>query len=190
MDLGKKIAARRKALKLSQEYLADQLGISRQAVSKWETGQSEPSAQNLAELAALLEITVSELVEPEQNIPPQDAPQSPGLAHALRVFAIIAYTGGAVLYTIKTNDPFFPLFAIAVTMIPAIFMAINILKLPAEARMRTALKELGYCAVICCLVLFVEPLIGNVFTSVIIMICCVVYIKYIRFPHIYHSGAA
>ena len=58
------------------------------------------------------------------------------------------------------------------------------------AARRKTLKELGYCAVICCLVLFVDPLIGNVFTSVIIMICCVVYIKYIRFPHIYHSGAA
>lgn len=67
MSLNENIKAKRTALKLSQEYVADQLGISRQAVSKWETGQSEPSASNLAELAALFEITVSELVDP-QNI--------------------------------------------------------------------------------------------------------------------------
>ncbi|MBO5283092.1 MAG: helix-turn-helix transcriptional regulator, partial [Lachnospiraceae bacterium] len=36
MSLGQSIAARRKELKLSQEYIAEQLGVSRQAVSKWE----------------------------------------------------------------------------------------------------------------------------------------------------------
>ena len=41
MALGENIKSRREALKLSQEYIAEQLGVSRQAVSKWETGQSE-----------------------------------------------------------------------------------------------------------------------------------------------------
>ncbi len=65
MALSENIKARRMALKMSQEYVAEQLGISRQAVGKWETGKSEPTAANLAELAALFEMSVSELVEPE-----------------------------------------------------------------------------------------------------------------------------
>lgn len=55
-------------LKLSQEYVADQLGISRQAVAKWESGKSTPTAANLAELAALFEMNISELVEPENYV--------------------------------------------------------------------------------------------------------------------------
>ena len=64
MSLSQNIKNKRKELKLSQEYIADQLGVSRQAVSKWETGQSEPTASNLTELAALFDISLSELVEP------------------------------------------------------------------------------------------------------------------------------
>ncbi len=67
MELGEKIKARRKQLKLSQEYVADQIGISRQAVAKWESGKSDPAAANLAELAAILETTVSELVGCEEE---------------------------------------------------------------------------------------------------------------------------
>lgn len=61
MNLGENIKARRQELKLSQEYVAEQLGVSRQAVSKWETGQSEPTASNLIRLAEVFEISLSEL---------------------------------------------------------------------------------------------------------------------------------
>lgn len=67
MNIGENIKYHRNRLHLSQEYVADQLGISRQAVSKWETGQSQPTARNLADLAMLYEISLSELVEPERN---------------------------------------------------------------------------------------------------------------------------
>ena len=53
MALSEAIKARRQALKLSQEYVADQLGISRQAVAKWEAGSSTPTADSLARLADL-----------------------------------------------------------------------------------------------------------------------------------------
>lgn len=66
MALSENIKARRNQLKMSQEYVADQLGISRQAVAKWESGKSNPTAANLAELAALFELNISELVDPEQ----------------------------------------------------------------------------------------------------------------------------
>ena len=67
MNLGENIKSRREKLKLSQEYVAEQLGVSRQAVSKWETGQSEPTANNLIRLAEVFEISLSELVDPHKN---------------------------------------------------------------------------------------------------------------------------
>ena len=67
MALGENIRKRREELRLSQGYVAEQLGVSRQAVSKWETGQSEPTAGNLVQLAEVFGISLSELVEPQRD---------------------------------------------------------------------------------------------------------------------------
>lgn len=71
MSLGSNISDKRKSLKLSQEYVAEQLGVSRQAVSKWETNRSEPSTENLIKLADLLDVDIKELVSPEQYVEEQ-----------------------------------------------------------------------------------------------------------------------
>ena len=73
MSLDKNIKNRREELNLSQEYVAEQLGVSRQAVSKWETGQSEPTASNLIQLAEVFEISLSELTNPQKNVEEQSA---------------------------------------------------------------------------------------------------------------------
>ncbi len=62
MTLGERIQQVRKRHGLSQEALAEKLDVSRQAVSKWETGLSNPDTQNLILLAELFEISVDELV--------------------------------------------------------------------------------------------------------------------------------
>ncbi|HIV86779.1 MAG TPA: helix-turn-helix domain-containing protein [Candidatus Pygmaiobacter gallistercoris] len=54
MDLSNSIKAAREQQGLSQEEIAEKLRVSRQAVSRWETGQSEPSPKNLLQLAELL----------------------------------------------------------------------------------------------------------------------------------------
>ena len=46
-SLGKRIIENRKRLGLTQDRLAEQLGVTAQAVSKWETGLSLPDAKNL-----------------------------------------------------------------------------------------------------------------------------------------------
>ena len=73
MALSENIKARRTQLKMSQEYVANQLGISRQAVAKWEAGTSEPTSKNLSELAFLFEISISELVDPQTYAEEQEA---------------------------------------------------------------------------------------------------------------------
>ena len=51
MTIGNRIAELRKAKGFTQEYVADQLGVSRQAVSKWEQDQTSPDTKNLIALA-------------------------------------------------------------------------------------------------------------------------------------------
>ena len=62
MTIGQRIAQKRKELGLSQEALGSKLGVSRQAISKWETAESVPETGNLAALAAALGVTVDELL--------------------------------------------------------------------------------------------------------------------------------
>ena len=64
MDLAmaQRLVNRRKAAGLSQEALAAQLGVSRQAVSKWERSESSPDADNLIALAALYGVSLDELL--------------------------------------------------------------------------------------------------------------------------------
>ena len=56
--IGEKIKNKRKELNLTQEYLAKELNISRQAVSKWEKGLSEPSMDNLVKLSGIFGVDI------------------------------------------------------------------------------------------------------------------------------------
>lgn len=70
MKLPEKILYCRKRAGLSQEALSERLGVSRQAVSKWETGEALPETGKLAALAAELGVSVDWLLseaEPEES---------------------------------------------------------------------------------------------------------------------------
>ena len=72
MTLGEKICTLRTGKGLSQEDLAQRLEVSRQSVSKWETGQSVPDLEKIIKLADLFGVSVDELVrEGERPQPPQ-----------------------------------------------------------------------------------------------------------------------
>ena len=62
MTLGEKIQKHRKEKRMSQENLAALLGVSRQAVSKWENDQSSPDIFLLPGLATLLETDIDTLM--------------------------------------------------------------------------------------------------------------------------------
>ena len=61
-SLGEELKAQRLRCKMTQEFVADALGVSRQAVSKWETGVVDPSTSNLLALAKLYGIPAEELL--------------------------------------------------------------------------------------------------------------------------------
>lgn len=78
MNLSEKISYCRKKAGMSQLDLADALGVSRQAVSKWETGESNPDVTKLPQMAALFGVTTDYLLsdEPvEKNAEPAEAPE-------------------------------------------------------------------------------------------------------------------
>ena len=65
-SLGEVLKRRRTECKMTQEFVAEALGVSRQAVSKWESGASDPSTANLIALAKLFGATPEELLKESQ----------------------------------------------------------------------------------------------------------------------------
>lgn len=80
----------RKRAGYTQETLAEALGVSRQAVGKWESGQGLPEASTLLTLADLLGCTLDQLMR--DPLPPEDTPgapaDAPGPADAWAVFSL------------------------------------------------------------------------------------------------------
>ena len=62
-SLGEALKSHRLRCGMTQEFVAEQLGVSRQAVSKWENGTSDPSTGNLLALAKLYGMNAAELLQ-------------------------------------------------------------------------------------------------------------------------------
>ena len=201
MALGENIRKRREELKLSQGYVAERLGVSRQAVSKWETGQSEPTASNLIQLAEVFEMSLSQLVGADQGggAPPPPEKWQEGrkpnliLRANLIKLAIIAqmaflFSCTSVIYQLRHPD--FPnkdlyrgalIFSLVLLAISSTWMAANHRYEPDKAqRRKNARIELLYCCVQLCVVfLTIRFGMGLVGGALMIAAGCV-YILYIN----------
>lgn len=88
MSLAKKMIELRKQNGLSQQDLADRLGVSRQAISRWETGAVQPLADSVKSLAQVFQVSTDYLLNDDldtptppptaQPAPPQENPSPPG----------------------------------------------------------------------------------------------------------------
>ena len=70
-SLGEVLKEYRVRCKMTQEFVAESLGVSRQAVSKWETGTADPSTSNLLALAKLFGISAEELLRSVEQEGPE-----------------------------------------------------------------------------------------------------------------------
>lgn len=68
MTLGEKLKEARKTLGLSQEQLAQKLCVSRQAITKWETGKGTPDVENLRAISAILNISIDYLLDDSESM--------------------------------------------------------------------------------------------------------------------------
>ena len=133
MTFGENLARLRKKAGLSQEELAGKLNLTRQTVSKWETGQSEPDLASLNRLCQLLDAGPEELLGQrprKEKAAPTDWPVVMGWA-----FLICAFLAGVVLlfvvYQTTYNREMVLLLGLMICVPPVIF---------AETALRRALR--------------------------------------------------
>lgn len=91
MTLGQRIQAHRTRLGLSQEGLGDKLGVSRQAVSKWEADGTVPDTDKLIALSKLFGITLHELLQVEE---PPAAKKDSRICRKMLLLAVVCFLAG------------------------------------------------------------------------------------------------
>ena len=69
MAVGERISELRKRKEISQEKLAEMVGVSRQAVTKWENGNANPDTENLIRLAEIFGVSLDELCKVDSEKP-------------------------------------------------------------------------------------------------------------------------
>lgn len=67
MTLGERLFMYRNKVNMSQEKLAEEIGVTRQTISKWETDQSMPDFDKIEPLCEVFKITPDELIRGEKN---------------------------------------------------------------------------------------------------------------------------
>lgn len=72
-SLGEVLKDHRLHCKMTQEFVAESLGVSRQAVSKWETGAADPSTSNLLALAKLFGVSAEVLLRSVETSGPENS---------------------------------------------------------------------------------------------------------------------
>jgi transcriptional regulator with XRE-family HTH domain len=78
--IGDRIRQARQERNLTQEQLADAVGVTRSAVAQWETGRAGQVTGNLSRIAAILEVGVEHLMFGDDKVAPQRATRGDELA--------------------------------------------------------------------------------------------------------------
>lgn len=89
MNIAQRIQKLRKQSGLSQEQLAEKLGVSRQAVSKWESEQSVPDIDKLAQLSELFGVSTDHLIKGEEVNHTESAQKAVEIVHVSQKLYIL-----------------------------------------------------------------------------------------------------
>lgn len=159
MTLGEKLKSCRTKKRLSQEKVAKLVGVSRQAVTKWENNQTVPNSNNLITLASIYGVSLDELVTEKQE---EEKNENLMLHSNLILLAIIlqaACINVAMQPSLVADIPSLRMFDLAIKFLPllcvSIWMSLNLRyeKNPVQYKKNTKI-ELLYCLVQVAVLLF------------------------------------
>ena len=132
MKFGENLKKIRKANNISQEKLADKVGVSRQSVSKWETGESYPEMNNILELCKIFHCNINDLVndsivdmnsldeEVKKNVVKFKKEKQQKIKVLSKIISVISKIGRICLYIC------IPFIIIGMIFIPYIIRSVNV----------------------------------------------------------------
>ena len=101
MGISERLQELRKNAGLSQEQVAETLGLSRQAISKWESGQGKPDIENIIKLSELYHVSTDYILLGIEKKSLSSKPEKERLSAEYRkAISIIAIVGGTALITV------------------------------------------------------------------------------------------
>ena len=106
INIGEKISNNRKKLNMSQEELASKVGVSRQAVSKWETGESIPDIENLVEIGKTFNVSLDFLIN--DSLEDNDDFTHGKIDYKMKFFLYLFMITGIMIFigfSVKNNYP-------------------------------------------------------------------------------------
>lgn len=202
MTLGERLKMYRTQKGLSQEKIAEMLDVSRQAVTKWEAGQTTPSSDNLIALANLYDVSLDELIgknkdeiastdkEKKKRFYPKHNPIFRNNLIIIAIIAQAAFLNIAIqpLYTDEMSHHNFFLFKHLPLLAASVWMAFNLhYEKDEKQRKKNIFIELVYCVVMVAIAIVGYYTEWYLFVAVSLVSVALVYIfiinpKYMNRP--------
>ena len=100
MSLSERLQELRKKNEDSQEQLADKLGVSRQAVSKWESGQGSPDLSNVLKISEIYEVSTDYILKGISPVQQPEKTKKRMDANTKKALSILLVVAGVALVTV------------------------------------------------------------------------------------------
>lgn len=96
MEVGQRLKARRNELELTQDYVAAELGITRQTMSNWENGRSYPDIERIIRLSEIYGLSLDELLKGDQEMV-KHLQENTVVNHFLKIFIGMLSVNGLLM---------------------------------------------------------------------------------------------
>lgn len=103
MEVGERLKLRRVELNLTQEYVAEVLGITRQTISNWENGRSYPDIERMIRLSDVYLLSLDELLKGDKKMV-KHLQENTLVNHFLKVFIIMLSINILLMIVLVTNQ--------------------------------------------------------------------------------------
>lgn len=185
MEFKDKLTIQRKQNNYSQEQLADMVGVSRQSISKWETGESYPDMAKIIQLCKLLNCELPDLLD--DGVISSANVDSPDLNKQTKGKMIIDYFNGFLEFVTKTYNMF-----INMTFKSKIVMLLELMFLFAILTAICALVQIGIISIIRPVIYLlpdganyiISRIVTNILTSIIAIIGIIVFIHLFKIRYL------
>ncbi|MBO0452464.1 helix-turn-helix domain-containing protein [Candidatus Enterococcus murrayae] len=103
MDVGQRLKERRNELNLTQDYVAEELGITRQTMSNWENGRSYPDIERIIRLSEIYGLSLDELLKGDQEMV-KHLQENTVVNHFLKIFIAMLLVNFLLMMVLLLNQ--------------------------------------------------------------------------------------